>query len=369
MMEINRKLVFNYNYQSFLIYPDLPYALLDKYRYDLMAPLVTRDGILYMGLEDLRRVYSPGSTLPEPESGGFTDGGRVYVPVVPYLSDHLKLKCTISQNRYIFSRDGVSAGRFENLWWDLYGRNKDWGDLYRVFWYEPLQRLLPYRLYIPTWYDGSQAMKLLCILHGGGSTTDEAFDNTGNRLQQYAEKLGYICLSIDAALGDSTYGCLLMPEGADIPELDFSCKENPLHLSEESIALRKMAEDSVIRVIDLVCGTYHIDMDHRYLFGNSMGGMGAFHLPATHPGIFRAAVPAGAAPDMRGFPYEKLKGVPLLLIAGTEDYHGFDYIRNAYRKTKEEGLDIRFLPVAGGHHEDCYKEVLQEIFDFLEENS
>ena len=368
-MEVNRKLVFNYNPETLLIYPDKPYALLDKYRYDLLTPPVLREGILYVYLEDLKRIYSPEKTLAEYFDGEFTEGDKKYVPVVSFLAEQLQLKCTLSQNRYIFSKKGVAAGRFENLWWDLYGRDKDWGDLYRVFWYEPLKKLLPYRLYVPTWYEGTQEMKLLCILHGGGSTTDEAFDNTGNKLQLYAEKLGYICLSIDAALADSTYGCLHMPEGADIPGLDFSCKENPLHLSEESISYRKMAEDAAIRVIDLVCRDYRIDMSRRYLFGNSMGGMGTFHIPAAHPGIFRAIAPAGAAPDMRGFDYERLQGVPILLIAGTEDYHGFDYIRNAYRKTKAEGLNIRFLPVAGGHHEDCYKEVLQEIFDFFEENS
>ena len=121
-------------------------------------------------------------------------------------------------------------------------------------------------------------------------------------------------------------------------------------------------------MIELVSKTYNIDLDHRYLFGNSMGGMGAFYIPAMHPGIFRAAVPAGAAPDMRFFDFRRLSDIPILLIAGTEDYHGFDYIRNAYEKCREEGLNIRFLPVAGAHHEDSYADVLDEIFAFMEEN-
>jgi len=368
-MEINRKLKFNYEPKTWVIYPDKPFALLDKYRYTLLFPPVLKDGILHLSLQDLNRMFSPESRIPEGTEGEVPIDGTPYVPVVRTLEACLHLRCTVSQGRHIFSKEGVSATRFDNLWWDLYGRDKDWGDLYRVFWYEPLRRLLPYRLYVPTDYDGKSEKKLLCILHGGGSTTDEAFVNTGNRLQLYAEKYGYICLSIDAALADSTYGCLQMPEGADIPELDLSCPENPLHLSEESIAYRKMAEDSVLRVIDLVCRDYRIDRKRRFIFGNSMGGMGAFHLPAAHPGIFRAAAPAGAAPDMRCFDYERLKGLPILLIAGTEDYHGFDYMRNAFRLTKEKGLNIRFLPVAGGQHEDCYKEVLQELFDFFEENS
>ncbi|MCR5278610.1 MAG: hypothetical protein K6E19_04130 [Lachnospiraceae bacterium] len=367
-MEINRDLKFNYNPETFLVYPDKPFALLDKYRYDLFFAPIVKEGVVYLATEDLKRVYSGTAVVPDNDAEAIREDGTEYVPVISFLARNLKLKCTVSQGRLVFAKNSVAAGRFENLWWDLYGRDKDWGDLYRVFWFEPLHRLIPYRLYVPTWYDGTEDMKLLCLLHGGGSNTDEAFESTGNRLQVFAEKLGYICLSIDAALADSTYGCLLLPEGADIPGLDYSCKENPLRLSETSIAYRKLAEESVIHVIDMISRIYRIDPDRRYLFGNSMGGMGTFHIPAEHPGIFRAIAPAGAAPDMRGFEYEKLKGLPILLIAGTEDYHGFDYIRNAYRITKEAGLDIRFLPVGGGHHEDCYKEVLQELFDFFEEN-
>ena len=190
-MEVNRKLKFNYNPEILVIYPDKSFALLDKYRYDLLTPPLVKDGVLYLGLPDLSRIFSPDRTLPENDSSGFSDNGICYVPAVPFLSENLQLKCTVSQNRYIFSKNGVSAGRFDNLWWDLWGRDKDWGDLSRVFWFGPLKRLLPYRLYIPTWYDGSQKMKLLCLLHGGGSTVDEPFENTGNRLQLYAEKYGY----------------------------------------------------------------------------------------------------------------------------------------------------------------------------------
>ncbi len=365
-MVINQNLVFGFNMKELVIYPSKNYCLLDKYRYDLLAGPVMKDGLLYLGLEDLKRIYSPDHELPDTYEGSFEENGFLYVPAEAFLSEVLRKKLTVSQNRYIFSDNGVDADRFRNLWWDLWERDKDWGDLYRVFWCEPLKKLLPFRLYVPTYYDGSQTMKLLCLFHGGGSSTDEVFTATNNEIQRYAEKLGYILLAIDGGVADSTYGCLLLPEGADVPGLDYTNPENPCHLSDFCIENRKKSEDAVLQVIDLVCREYRIDMDRRFLFGNSMGGMGAFYIPAAHPGIFRAAVPAGAAPDMRFFDYTKLLGLPLLLIAGTEDYHGFDYIRNAYVKTKSEGLDIRFLPVAGARHEDSFAAVLPEIFDFLE---
>lgn len=368
-MVINQTLIFNYYLQNLVVFPEKNFCVLDKYRYDLLAPTVVRDNVLYMGLEDLKRIYSPEKTLPGTYAGAFEENGTVYVPAVEFHAEVLRKRCTISQNRYVFSDNGADADRFQNLWWDLDEREKNWGDLNRVFWWEPLKKLLPYRLYVPTWYDGTEPVKLLCLFHGGGSNIDEVFANTHNKLQQYAEKKGYILLSIDSGDKNSTYGCLLLPEGADIPNLDYNCPENPMHLPEDCIEFRRQSENAVIHVIDLVCKAYNIDKDHRYLFGNSMGGMGAFYIPAMHPGIFRATVPAGAAPDMRFFDFKKLAGTPILLIAGTEDYHGFDYIRNAYKMCKDESLDIQFLPVAGARHEDSYAEVLDEIFAFLEENA
>jgi len=368
-MVVNQQLVFNYNMKNLILFPDKSFCLLDKYRYDLLAPAIVRNQELYIGLEDLKRIYSPEKALPDTYAGAIQENGTLYVPAIAFHAEVLRKRCTISQNRFVFSDAGTHADRFQNLWWDLDEREKDWGDLYRVFWWEPLKKLLPYRLYVPTWYDGSKPAKLLCLFHGGGSTTDEVFTNTNNRIQQYPEKRGYILLAVDAGVADSTYGCLLLPEGADVPGLDHNCPDNPMHLSEFCIENRKKSEDAVLHVIELVSKAYNIDLNHRYLFGNSMGGMGAFYIPAMHHGIFRATVPAGAAPDMRFFDYKKLSDIPILLIAGTEDYHGFDYIRNAYIKCRDEGLNIRFLPVAGAHHEASYAEVLDEIFDFLEENA
>ena len=368
-MIINQQLIFNYNLINLIVFPEKNFCVLDKYRYDLLTPTTVRDNILYMDLEDLKRIYSPERILPETYPGSWEENGALYVPVIEFHAEILRKRCTISQNRYIFSDAGTNADRFQNLWWDLDEREKNWGDLYRVFWWEPLRKLIPYRMYVPTWYDGSMPTKLLCLFHGGGSTTDEVFTNTHNRIQQYAERQGYILLSIDAVIADSTYGCLLLPEGADIPGLDYNCPENPMHLSDYCIENRKKSEDAVLHVIELVCSTYSIDRDHIYLFGNSMGGMGAFYIPAMHPGIFRATVPAGAAPDMCFFDFGKLGELPVLLVAATEDYHGFDYIRNAYLKCREEGINIQFLPVAGARHEDSYSEVLDEIFQFLAENA
>ena len=55
-MVVNQQLVFNYNMKNLIVFPGKSFCQLDKYRYDLLAPTVVRDHVLYMGLEDLKRI-------------------------------------------------------------------------------------------------------------------------------------------------------------------------------------------------------------------------------------------------------------------------------------------------------------------------
>lgn len=368
-MLLNKDCVFGYNLKEFCVYPEHPYALMDKYRCDLLAAPFVENNTVFFSFEDLARIYSPRLAGVVPPEDAMKKDGFHYVPVRSYLETQLNLKCTLMQGRMVFAEEILDETRMRNLLYDLYARDKKIGDLCYVFWCENLKRMLPYRLYVPTWYNGVTPLKLMVLMHGGGSSSDEMFDVSRNRFQQFAEKEGYLLLAVDAGVQNSTYGCLSLPKGADVPDIDETCPENPLHLSDEMIRARKYSEQAVAEVISLVESKYTIDAAHRYLFGNSMGGMGAFHYPLGHKGFFRAVIPAGAAPNPAFFPFADLHDLPILFIGGTEDYHGYDYLYEVYEYCRSLGLNIRFLPVAGGHHEDCWAQVLPEIFAFCRENS
>lgn len=368
-MQTNRDYLFGYNLKEFCVYPERPYALMDKYRCDLLAAPFTEDGTVFFSFEDLKRIYSPQLTDADLPDYAKEKNGLYYVPVRSYLETYLNLKCTLMQGRLVFAIEKPAETRMRNLYYDLYERDKKIGDLCHVFWCENLNRMLPYRLYVPTWYNGNDPLKLMVLMHGGGSSSDEMFDVSQNRFQKFAEKEHYLLLAVDCGVKDSTYGCLSLPKGADVPGIDETCQENPLHLSEENIQARKYSEEAVSEVIAIVENRYAIDTRHRYLFGNSMGGMGAFHYPLGHKNFFRAIIPAGAAPNPIFFHFAGLRDLPILLIAGTEDYHGYDHIYEVYEYCRSIGLNIRFLPVAGGHHEDCWADVLPEIFTFCRKNS
>ena len=366
-MVINQDLVFGFHFSELTVYPDRNYVLLDKYRYDLASPLETSGDVLYISFADIIRIFSPEyKDTPLPEDA-VTRNGIPYVALCDFAEKTLNKVCSVIGGRFIFSDQPVGDTRQKNLFLDLWYRNKKVGDLYYVFWNEVFQKLLPYRLYIPTWYSAETPMKLLVLFHGGGSSSDEIFEVSGNTIQQFAEKRGYILAGLDGGVRDSVYGCPYMPEGADV-EINPDVPENPYGLSSSALQARADSEAAIEQVLSIIGETYNIDEEHRYLFGNSMGGMGTFHYPLNHKGYFRAAVPAGAVPDTRFFNYSGLQGISLLLVCGTEDYHGFDYMLKGYHFAKDCGLDIRLLPVGGGGHVDCWVSVLPEIFDFLEEN-
>ncbi len=56
------------------------------------------------------------------------------------------------------------------------------------------------------------------------------------------------------------------------------------------------SEEAVLAVVAEVKKTFAIDAKHTLVTGFSMGGQGAWYLAATHPEIFRAAIPMSALP-------------------------------------------------------------------------
>ena len=76
-MIVNQKLVFNYNMKNLIVFPEKSFCVLDKYRYDLLAPAIVRDQVLYMGLADLKRIYSPEKVLPDTFPGAIRENGTL----------------------------------------------------------------------------------------------------------------------------------------------------------------------------------------------------------------------------------------------------------------------------------------------------
>jgi predicted esterase len=191
----------------------------------------------------------------------------------------------------------------------------------------------PYRLYVPTLYDGKTPLPLVIALHGTSGNESTLFDKYGDgAIKTAAEKHGLLLVS---------------PLGRGITEY------------------YGLGEHDVLGVIGDVRSRYRVDPDRIYITGHSMGGTGAARLALQHPDLFAAAAPLAPA-----FSHPHLAPnaahVPFWWILGGED-DAF------YLKGVLPGVERMLLPgrphrltiLPGRGHGDWVPEYFDPVFAWL----
>lgn len=147
----------------------------------------------------------------------------------------------------------------------------------------------PYRLYLPSAYDGRRELPLFIALHGTGGDQNKYFDHPAYGKGIYkreAEKRGIV---------------VVCPHGRGTTEY------------------RGIGENDVLTVIEQVCRRFKIDEDRIVCSGQSMGGTGTTYLCCRYPDLF-----AGGAPLASTYGHialvENLRHVPMLYVQGAKDW-------------------------------------------------
>jgi predicted peptidase len=140
-------------------------------------------------------------------------------------------------------------------------------------------RSMPYRLYVPENYDKQKKYPLVLYLHGGGGRGDD------NR-KQIEGGNGYL---VDLLVSRSTQA--KYPSIVVVPQ-------SP---GEGWVGFDSITPTSYLNlVLDLIKdldSSYSIDIDRRYVLGQSMGGFGTFAILTMQPNMFAAAVPLCGGSD------------------------------------------------------------------------
>lgn len=151
----------------------------------------------------------------------------------------------------------------------------------------------PYRLYLPSAYDGTRALPLLVALHGTGGDQNKYFDHEtyGNGIyKKEAEKRGL---------------AVLCPLGTDNNGLPTEW--------------RGEAEINVLAAIDDALKRFRLDPERIVCTGQSMGGTGTSYLCCRYPDLF-----AGGAPLASTYGHvdlvANLRDVPMLYVQGGDDW-------------------------------------------------
>jgi predicted esterase/ribosome maturation factor RimP len=222
--------------------------------------------------------------------------------------------------------DVLSAGRDP-----LAARRGDFKKAYRSKVDNTLQ---PYRIFVPSNYDGSKPFPLIVALHGMGGDENSYFDLYANgAFKVEAERRGYI---------------VVCPKGRHPASMYLGA-----------------AEQDVMDVIAEVRRAYRIDPDRIYMTGHSMGGFGTWSIAINHPDLFAAIAPVAGGGDAASV--AKIAHIPQLVIHGDDDKTvSVERSRQMVEAAKKAGAEVKYIEIPKGDHITVAARTFKDVFDWFD---
>lgn len=352
-------------------------ATADGCLYDLIHMPFLENDLLYISLEDLQRSFGPQIKISadgnkakiilkemRAECGILMKEGTAFAAVEQLFNEtagFFKKRFRNYQGSFVF------IAKKEPEKFDSFGMGytftKKVGILHRALYMESVKQLVPYHVYIPTFYDESRPLKLAVVLHGLGG--QENFEKAGGPLCSAAEKYGYIILSPNG-YARGMHGSEFPMKRDYVP--DDADPSNPAGLDEEQKRVYPLCEQADMNAFYRVMSDYAIDKNNVFLFGNSMGSDGTYHLGQKYNTIWRAIAPCGGGCDLRFYPVERIKKIPVRVVIGTED-PGYEVVHELYHDLLRLGINASITEVGGEAHGTAWIKAMDDIFTFFNEQS
>ena len=227
------------------------------------------------------------------------------------------------------------------------------GDQERHYWFEDAREMMAYHVYTPVKWDGRSKLPMVLVLHGNTRDQDYYFDRDDHILAKMAEQHGYLVVCPMGYRPNAGWGA------------------SSLNPSLDAARLRQgeFSEKDALNVLDLVTKEYPIDPARIYLFGHSAGGGGSWYMGEKYASKWAAIATSAAPTRPAGFPFERLKGMPIMVCHGDKD----DEVpvassRNMVKAAKENGLNPQYLEVPGATHLTIVALVEPKVFDFFDQH-
>jgi poly(3-hydroxybutyrate) depolymerase len=249
------------------------------------------------------------------------------------------------------------------------------GEQSRTYRFPGTDEQIAYHLYVPSSWSKKAKLPLVVVTHGAAQSAAAPFQRPMDAptLAKAAEARGYIVVAVTGYHANATgvggwnvpYKMATLPRPAN-PNARSAATPAPAPPSDEDF---RRAEQDVLYVGDLIAKEYNVPPKRRYLMGNSSGGSAVWAYAAKYPDRWTAIAPSAAPLEDASFPYEKLKGVAVLVIHGDKDnVMNFDASKAMVDHAKAKGVDATWLPVPGGAHTDAWAQpaVITQIFDFFD---
>lgn len=241
------------------------------------------------------------------------------------------------------------------------------GDQHRTYIFTPTGEEIPYRIYVPTDWDGEESLPILLFLHGAGSDENAYMDMNEGQLPKLAEEHDYIVVSPLGHTAMGAYGNpLRLPSVFGESE---SAAEQRAAVTPDRQRTLFLSELEVMTVLQKVTEEYGADRTRTYLAGHSMGSGGAWHLAARYPELWRAFAPlSGPFIDKETYPFDLIRDLPVFVTEGTgaePSLAGSRALRDWM--TEDGGFIFEYMEV-DGNHGSMIPMVWPSIFDFFEKH-
>ena len=239
------------------------------------------------------------------------------------------------------------------------------GDQRRLYRFPDTRLDIPYRLYIPTTWDGKSKLPLIMFLHGAFNDENSYVDADDKLMIKLAEKHGFILLSPLGYDKLGAYGtCLLLPAlfGKPNEVAQIMAKQ-----TAERWKTLEYSEKDVINVLELVQNEYSVDTKNIFLTGHSMGSGGTWYLGAKYSDLWKAIAPmSGPFVDEELYPWQRISKIPVFVTEGTKSASIVES-RNLAEWMKKKGFKVEYKEVDADHG-GMVPLVLPEVFDFLKKS-
>jgi poly(3-hydroxybutyrate) depolymerase len=223
------------------------------------------------------------------------------------------------------------------------------GDIERHYRLDGADEILPYRVYVPTKFDGRTAYPLIIALHGLGGSQADFFDGYDKRLPPLAEARGYLVAAPSGFGPDGFYG-MVVPGSATDPA-----------------TLRKLeySEKDVLAVLARMRKDYAVDASRIYLMGHSMGAIGTWHLGAKYPDIWAALAPFAGFGNPATV--AAMKNIPEIVFHGSADaLLPVAFSQAMVAEMKRLNVEHKYVEIAGGDHNNIVAPNLAAALDFFD---
>ena len=238
------------------------------------------------------------------------------------------------------------------------------GDQHRTYVFAPTGAEMPYRIYVPSTWDGKRSLPILLFLHGAGANESTYLDIADGLLRKLAEQHGYIVVS---PLGFTPLGAYGNP--LRLPAVFGESQTAATQLAAVTPQRRReldLSELEVITALEIVTEEYGADRSRTFLAGHSMGSGGVWHLAARYPERWRAVAPmSGPFIYKESYPFERIRRLPLFVTEGTGATPSLAGSRALAEFMRAGDFDFEYLEV-DGNHGSMVPMVWPAIFEFFD---